>query len=478
MHAYYRIVGLALLLTVLLPGCGKFLAKNVDSSVQQAHTVADFQAIMDNNVMTAGTTPGLGPLYVDDYTIEPAAQPGLDAFSIAVYTWQPSLLTSNILPSWSYPYDAINYCNDVLTELPGLTDLDSTDVAGRRFVLGQAYYLRAFLYYNLEETFGQPYREASSSTDHGVPLRISENVQPQAPRATVAEVYQQIVSDLNKAAPLLPTALQVANRNRPCRAAAYGLLARVWLTRQDYAQAAAYADSCLSLYDSLVDYNSLDSTRTHPFPPGGNSEVLFQCWAENYPLQYAQTTLVDSTLYSSYSPDDLRRSIFFLPITGAAGPAAIPAPIPAPGASSGMAAGYSFKGQYSGRYYIFSGIAVDEVFLIRAESRAWIGDIAGAMADVNALLVKRWRKGRFTPYTAATQDAALRIVLSEKRKETLFREGRFYDLRRLNQNPAYADTMSRVYGGTTYTLLPGSPRYAFPIPQQEIDLDGEVQNPE
>ena len=443
-------------LMLLVPGCQKFLAKPANASDQQARTVADFQAIMDNNALTQNVTPGLGPMYVDDYMVSRTAQSALDVFSIGIYTWQPSLLGTNFLLSWSHPYTAINSCNEVLTELPALTGLDSADESARRFVLGQAYFLRAFAYYQLEETFGQPYRPDSAAFDLGVPLRLSENVLPQTPRATVAAVYGQIVADLGKAAPLLPTVVQTDNPNRACRAAAYALLAKVWLTRMDYGQAATNAGMSLQLCNNLIDYNTIDSTNPHPFPPTGNSEVLFQCTADNYPMQYAGTTLVDSNLYKQYDPDDLRRSIFFLK----------------------SSAGYRFKGQYSGLFYLFGGIAVDEVFLVRAESRARIGDLAGAMDDVNTLLAKRWRMGRFTPFMATTQGGALRIVLAEKRKETLFREVRFYDLRRLNQDPAYADTLSRVYGGSTYTLLPGSPRYAFPIPQQEIDLDGEVQNPE
>jgi len=451
-----RIFWGGILSILLLPGCQKFLAKPANASDQQARTVADFQAIMDNNAMIQNVTPGLGPMYVDDYMVSPAAQSALDAFSIGIYTWQPSMLGSNFLLSWSHPYTAINSCNEVLAELPALADLDSADEAARQFVLGQAYFLRAFAYYQLEETFGHPYRVDSAAFDHGVPLRLSENVLPQVGRATVAAVYEQIVADLGKAAPLLPAAVQTDNPNRACRAAAYALLAKVWLTRMDYAQAAANAGMSLSLCNELIDYNTVDSTNPHPFPQTGNSEVLFQCTADNYPLQYMSTTLVDSNLYRMYDPDDLRRPIFFLR----------------------SSSGYRFKGQYSGLFYLFGGIAVDEVYLIRAESRARNGDLTGAMDDVNTLMAKRWRAGRFTPFIAATRDAALRIVLAEKRKETLFREVRFYDLRRLNQDPAYADTMSRAYGGSTYTLLPGSPRYAFPIPQQEIDLDGEVQNPE
>ncbi|HWB93250.1 MAG TPA: RagB/SusD family nutrient uptake outer membrane protein [Puia sp.] len=448
---------------VTAPACNKFLNKPANASLPSPTTVADFQAMMDQSSLTTWVTPGLGPVYVEDYRWAAAASGFADSFSLGVYTWQPALFASVIEASWSHPYAAIYTCNTVLANLPQLDRLDSADAVAARFVMGQAFFLRAFMYYHLAETFGQPYRPATASTDMGVPLRINENVMANAPRASMLAVYQQIISDLGRAIPRLPAALQAANRNRPCRGAAYGLLARVWLTCQDYVKAQLYADSSLMSYDSLIDFNALDSTSLHPFSASGNSEVLFQCTALNYPLQYGRSVLIDSALYNSYSPDDLRRVVFFQPVT------------------SGMMAGnHYFKGEYSGLAYLFSGIAVDEIYFISAESKAWNGDLDGALSDVNTLLAKRWRSGRFLPYSAAglTRDSVLHFVLAEKRKETVFREVRFYDLRRLNQYPAFAVTLSRVYGGQAFSLLPGSPRYAFPIPQQEIDLSGVVQNPD
>ena len=467
---------LLFVLLVFGTACNKFLDKPANSSLSSPHTVEDYQAIMDQSSLTSLVTPGLGPMYCGDSWVASAAALS-DSFSVGLYTWQPGFFEGSIEASWSHPYNAIYSCNTVLANLPGLTGLDSADAAAARFVLGQAYFLRAFMYYHLAESFGEPYRPATAAMDAGVPLRISENVMANVPRASMFAVYEQIVGDLRAAIRYLPAAVQVANRNRPCLPAAYGLMARVWMTRQDYVNAASYADSSLSLYDSLVDFNGVDSSAAHPFLSGGNSEVLFQCTAMNYSLQYGRSVLIDTTLFRSYSMDDLRRVVFFQQATpGPTLPTSTGQP-PPDGASLGN---YYFKGQYSGLAYVFSGVAVDEIYLTAAESKAWNGDLAGALGDVNVLLVNRWRRGRFVPYSVAgmTQDSVLRIVLREKRKEVLFREGRFYDLRRLNQYPAFAVTLGRVYGGQAYFLLPGSPRYAFPIPQQEIDLGGVAQNPE
>src|SRR4051794_5490712 len=98
------------------------------------------------------------------------------------------------------------------------------------------------------------------------------------------------------------------------------------------------------------------------------------------------------------------------------------------------------------------------------------------MEDVNVLLGQRYRKG-FVPLVAANAKQALAIVLQERRKELLFRGLRWTDLRRLSHDIDYAQTITRVIDGTTYTLEPNSFRYTFPIPDDIIQITGIAQNP-
>jgi hypothetical protein len=195
-----------------------------------------------------------------------------------------------------------------------------------------------------------------------------------------------------------------------------------------------------------------------PFPQAGNAEVLFQSYAMYYPIQYLRTTLVDSLLYRSYDPNDLRRGMFFQ--------------------KSGT--GYSFKGGYTGLIYLFNGMAVDDILLVRAESRARNGDAGGALNDLDSLLAHRWRKGSFQPYTLTGTKAeqVLPLVLTERRKETIFREGRWADLRRLNQDITTADTLRRTINSQPFVLYPGNLHYTWLIPQKEINLGNVEQNPD
>ena len=245
--------------------------------------------------------------------------------------------------------------------------------------------------------------------------------------------------------------------NRPGRPAAMALLARVYLSLGDYPKALLWADSCLNAYNSLLDYNTVKAAVRRPFPDNANPEILFQCSANDYLAPYYGSIRVDSSLYSSYDSNDLRRSIFFQPTLSGDG--------------------VFFKGNYTGGFYPFSGLATDEVYLTRAECYARTGSAAAALKDLDTLMIYRKKAGTFRPYTVTTADSALRIVLRERRKETLFRELRWVDLRRLNPDPRFAVTITRSLGALSYTLLPGDLRYTFLIPESEIKYSGIAQNP-
>jgi len=117
------------------------------------------------------------------------------------------------------------------------------------------------------------------------------------------------------------------------------------------------------------------------------------------------------------------------------------------------------------------------MYLTRAECYARGGDATDAMNDLNTLMAKRWNNTvPFPTYTATSATDALNQILTERRKELCFRGLRWADLRRLNQDPAYAITLQRLLNGTTYSLPPNDLRYTLLIPLDEIQLSGIQQN--
>jgi hypothetical protein len=86
------------------------------------------------------------------------------------------------------------------------------------------------------------------------------------------------------------------------------------------------------------------------------------------------------------------------------------------------------------------------------------------------------KTGTFIPATAPDAATALALIITERRKELLFRGLRWMDIKRLNKEGANI-ILTRVVNNTTYKLMPNEKRYALPIPEYTISISGMPQNP-
>ncbi|WP_256389363.1 RagB/SusD family nutrient uptake outer membrane protein [Mucilaginibacter sp. PPCGB 2223] len=417
-------------------------------------TLSDMQALLDN-IAVFNLTPGITGIADGDFYTSAA---GWTAWNTDgernSYTWAADIYGASKSTDWNIPFQQVFYANVVLEALPVIT-VTATNQNDFNTIKGTALFSRAFANYHLLQLFAPPYHAASAGTDPGIPLRLASDISQKSVRASVADGYAQVLSDLRAACPLLPPSNN--EKSRPVVAAAYALLARTYLVMGDYARAGLYADSCLQSKNTLIDYNTLSTSAAKPFPraiPYGNDEIIYYSSLNSYSFASSASTLADTSLYRSYAANDLRKPVFFK--------------------TSGISG--TFKGNYAGIVAVFSGLATDEMYLVRAECAARQGQTAAAMADLNTLLAKRWKTGTFVPFTAFDADAALGMILTERRKELIGRNLRWTDLRRLNTEPRFAVTLTRPLNGNTYTLTPGSKRYTYPLPPDEISLGGLSQN--
>lgn len=444
-------------LLFLLPvicACNKeneWLETKTDKALVVPTTLKDFQALLNNEDIINLRDPSIGSVLAEDYYVPYAAwqsRPNAserNSYIMAAYPYEGENIND-----WNYPYTQVYYANLVLEGLDKIVPAErGTQWSQLR---GQALFVRAWAFYNLVQTFTLPYNVTTASTDLGIPLRLASDLNAPSVRATVQESFDRILTDLKEAVSLLPD--QAVVRTRPSRAAAAGMLARVYLIMRNYDQALSYADQCLAISPGLLDYNSLTATAARPIPLF-NTEDLYHTRPIAYGILLVTRAFVDTFLYRSYATNDLRRTVLF----------------------SGTGNTIAFKGSYDASSSYYGGLATDEVYLIRAECHAAKGNVPAALADLNTLLVKRWRTGTFTPVTATNALSAWQRILEERRKELLFRGIRWTDLRRLSLDSRFAVTLSRTNNSLTYTLPPGDPRYAFLIPDNEMEFSGLIQNP-
>lgn len=420
-------------------------------------SVVDYQAILDNNTGNSlfnYNEPSLSEVGAGDFYLKYTSWETLSTVQERnAYLWVPDIFAGQSSFDWGDTYHRILDENIVLEGI-ATVPYNSSNQTSWNNVKGTALFYRAYDFFSLVQEFAKAYDLKTASTDLGIALRTTSDINVKSVRATVQETYTQIVNDLLIAKPLLPTSPLFPTR--PGKAAIYGLLSRVYLSESNYGTALLYADSCLQLSNQLLDFNSLSTTSSNPIARF-NAEVIYHHTLENYSafINSNPNLIIDSILYNSYNVNDLRRSIYFK-------------------IASGL---ITRKASYSGRSTPFGGIATDEIYLIRAECYARENDILSAMKDLNTLLITRWVTGTFIPYTATNSAGALTKILTERRKELVFRGLRWADLKRLNKDPNTAITLNRVFNGQNYTLLPNSDLYVFPIPPDEIQLSALQQNP-
>ncbi|HXS55666.1 MAG TPA: RagB/SusD family nutrient uptake outer membrane protein [Hanamia sp.] len=446
-------ISLFVLLAIGFVSCKKYLDAKPDATLAIPSTLKDLQGLLDNYSTMNSQFTGGGEILTDNYYLKPEDWASMYwQYERDYYIWQKDDQND---ADWSQPYSNIFTCNLILETLEKIKTFPSEQIMARN-IKGSALFFRASYFYSLVQLFAKGYNKNTAEKDPGIPLRLVTDFDKKSTRATVQQTYEQIIGDLKQAVPLLP--LNFSLKTRPTKAAAYGSLARTYLAMQDYNNANLYADSCLSLYNELIDYNSLDSNSPNPISRF-NKEIIFQAISLSQDPIAPYTAKIDSNFYGSYSKNDLRKVIYF---------------------SDNGDGTHSFKGDYDGGSenwgHSYTGIVTDEQYLIKAECSARLGKTEDALKYLNDLLKKRYNAASFTPITSTDSIKLLIVILNERRKELLFRGIRLTDLKRLNQDVRFADTLTRELNGTVYTLLPNDSRYVALIPKIVIDLSGIEQN--
>src|SRR5690554_544975 len=161
-------------------------------------------------------------------------------------TYSSALQASNniVYNLWAGYYEGIAVANAAIGRAKDVVGMPESELNTR---LGEAYFLRAWYYHVLVMHFGD------------IPLQLEEvtTVVTTATRTPQAQVYDQIIADLLKAAELLPPAQP--DWGRATKPAAEALLARVYLTLNENGEAARYAKKVIDdyNYDLVDDYGTL-----------------------------------------------------------------------------------------------------------------------------------------------------------------------------------------------------------------------------
>lgn len=338
---------------------------------------------------------------------------------------------------WTAIYDGINVANNVIVQVPNMTDMTAAE---KNAALGELYFLRALNHFNLLNYFG------------AIPVKITPTVGVSGinvPRNEVDAVYAQIIQDLTFAAENLPSG---SSKIKASANAAKALLARVYLYKKDYSNAARYANEVINSgkYELLADYAAVfaseetaESIFEVDFTPLDKNRIA----EYNFPLTLngRREVAPSEDLIASYGAGDTRLA-----------------------ASIATAGGLQYAIKYNDLSTGSDNVIVlrlSDMYLIRAEANAQLaGDIDAIKSDLNAV---RSRAG-LAATTAITHAELLTAIEAERRVEFAFEGQRWFDLVRTGRAIDVLPTVTSI----NQTL--------FPIPLSEMLTNtstGMYQNP-
>ncbi|MDR6513683.1 RagB/SusD family nutrient uptake outer membrane protein [Chryseobacterium camelliae] len=396
---------------------------------------------------------GAGETSCDDYefTLEQFNQLNW-GFDRDFITWKKDRNLDN-LPiqqnEWKCAYTQIQICNVVLKKLVNVSRTEKNKNDYDR-IYGTALYHRAKQFLNMVMSFSKYYDKTTSNVDLGIPLKLDDDISEEIKRATVEQTYRQIIEDLKISAQNLP--VSQVDYSRVAKGGAFALLARTFLFMDQYGEAKRMADSSLKYHSFIQDFNlitNLNGSR----PLNLQSKEIHVRGIMVKPSSNASTGRINSSLYGQYEQNDLRKTLFF---------------------RNEQDGKVTFRGHFMNN--LFTGTTTAEVLLILAECKARLGDTNGALQALNTLEIRRYKKTEFIPFTASNEHEALKIILKERRKELLTRGLRWQDLKRLNRDPEFAQTLVRKIGNETYSLSPNDSKYVLPIPQFVVNFNKVKQN--
>lgn len=377
----------------------------------------------------------------------------LNYFSPATETAQlqtNSLDATNSLlytPFWSAAYYDIYTANAIIE---GVSASSSLNDSVRSQLIGEAKFMRSFIYFYLLNVFGEVPLVTST-------LYINSSVQA---RTSSSIIYDQIVSDLKDAEAQLPADYSASHgeRIRANKYAASALLSRVYLYMKKWDLAAQKASS---LINSTVLYH-LENDLNNIFLKN-SSEAILQLQTQNVtPYSTPEgrgmitsshtarpTYYVSAQLYAAFEPSDKRKKVwldstkfstqvFYFPFKYKV-----------------------FTGQVDNIKEYYMMLRLSEQFLIRAEANAQLNNLSVAISDLNII---RNRAGLPNLSASLTQDQVLAAVAQERRIELFAEWGhRWFDLKRTNR----ADSVLSLVKGNNWQPFDK----LYPIPKQELIND-------
>lgn len=426
---------------------------------------------------------------------------------------------------WRSCYFSLAYTNLILANIDNVVPKDAADGILLRRIKAEALTLRAFAHTKITAYYSPNLTDNNALAGMLANAFYPNNIQ--LPRVTNAVMYNFIHTDLNNAIALFPDP-NIAIPARPVASKTYyptidlakALKARVFAYQKDYVNAELFANDVITNSGIQIVPRANLGNVFHNHNETANTEVIFRL------RRTVQQNTQGSNLHNGWvsvanrrngSPFyEVGRSLFnvLAPDYDPDVPAVLPndgrafltVRQPAPTVGSLIDPNYTTSTNVKESDILvpfkhggsvattaantanpdFIQFRISEMYLIRAEARAYADDYTGVANNLKAIT-----DNRFTTQPAAlvltNRQQALRAVLDERRKELCFEGHRYIDLKRLYVDAGITafDRHPVDYVGLNFPganpanfTFAGNTRWALPVPLSELNSNSNiVQNP-
>jgi len=409
------------------------------------------------------------------------------------HRWGTSFLAEDGALSglWASMYGAIKNLNVAIAGFENIPTANATEKAELDRYKGDAHIARAYYYSELVKRFAKAYNPSSAATDLGVPLVTTFDLNEKPARATIVQVYTQILADIAKAKTLLAAVAGVQGSKNFTLHSALALEARVKLETRDYAGAAAAAETVIGsgtypLVTTQADMNAMWTTdlarevimqafvsRPNELPNVNGIYLGFVPATGKFTPDFVPSQWV----VDKYDNADIRKAAYFqrklLTIQGVDYP------------------NIWLVNKYAGNPALFTGATtnyahapkvfrVAELYLISAEAAARAGAATepAALTRLNSL-----RVARGLPALAAISGATLIDAIKDERFRELAIDGfRLGNLKKCNEGFTLSapQNLAFINVGANYNTLSvpaGADKFTWGVPTRDMTTNPNlVQN--
>lgn len=378
----------------------------------------------------------------------------------------------------SSDYDYADYygyigtiANPVLQQIDGATGSEEAKLK----LKCEALALRAWCYYILVNKFAKAYTPETASETPGIIIMTEDDdITVSKGQSTVAEVYDQILSDINQAIDLGGLPEENVNKMRFSLPAAYAVKAMALMCMQQWDEAEEAAKKAIAINGHINDYTTEYLGTTMGYYLGYTYEVIErgrEATEEDYFLNpyreffnaYSPETwgnFEEGHVYGEKMSIDLMKYDYLM----------------------GMADYYLGESGWIYTYDVTSywndaGPRSPYMYLIIAECELHNGNINTSMQYLDMLRQCRIDPDVYEPLegNVSTMADAIAHVRQVASNEHIYSSTSFIEKKRWNQIDGWEASYSRTIGGITYTMEPDNKMWVFPFPANVMSNNDKIQ---